>query len=96
MVIKVGVNGFGRMGRLTMRAAWEMEGVRFVQVNDPAGDAKTLAHLLNYDSVHGKWAHVAESEGDDLVVSGQRIACMNFWGQFWGSGLAFCLELAET
>jgi len=75
MVIKVGVNGFGRIGRLTMRAAWEMEGVQFVQVNDPAGNANTLAHLLNYDSVHGKWVHVAESEGDDLVVSGQRIAC---------------------
>jgi glyceraldehyde 3-phosphate dehydrogenase len=75
MKVKVGVNGFGRMGRLTMRAAWEMEGVQFVQVNDPAGDANTLAHLLNYDSVHGKWAHVAESEGDNLVVSGQRIAC---------------------
>ncbi|PLW69022.1 ArsJ-associated glyceraldehyde-3-phosphate dehydrogenase [Pseudohalioglobus lutimaris] len=75
MEIKVGVNGFGRMGRLTMRAAWEMKGVEFVQVNDPAGDARTLAHLLQYDSVHGKWGHACESEGDDLVISGQRIAC---------------------
>jgi glyceraldehyde 3-phosphate dehydrogenase len=75
MVIKVGVNGFGRMGRLTMRAAWEMDGVQFVQLNDPAGDAKTLAHLLNYDSVHGKWQHIAEAEGNDLLVSDRRITC---------------------
>ena len=75
MEIKVGVNGCGRMGRLTMRAAWELEGVRFIQVNEPAGDAQTLAHLLNYDSVHGKWRHTAASEGGSLVVSGQRIAC---------------------
>ena len=75
MVIKVGVNGFGRMGRLTMRAAWEMDGVQFVQLNDPAGDAKTLAHLLNYDSVHGKWQHIAEAEGNDLLVSDWRIPC---------------------
>jgi glyceraldehyde 3-phosphate dehydrogenase len=74
MKIKVGINGFGRMGRLTMRAGWDIEGVQFVQVNDPAGDAKTFAHLLNYDSVHGKWAQVAESEGDSIVVSGQPIA----------------------
>lgn len=75
MVIKVGVNGLGRMGRLSMRAAWEMEGVQFVQVNDPGGDANTLAHLLNYDSVHGKWEHVAEAEGNELLVSGRRISC---------------------
>jgi glyceraldehyde 3-phosphate dehydrogenase len=63
------------MGRLIMRAAWQMDGVEFVQVNDPAADAGTLAHLLNYDSVHGRWGHVAASDGDDLVVSGQRMAC---------------------
>ncbi len=80
MEIKVGVNGFGRMGRLTLRAGWGMKGVRFIQVNDPAGDAQTLAHLLNYDSVHGKWQHAAGSEGDSIVVSGQRIVCTrNEW-----------------
>ena len=62
MVIKVGINGFGPMERLTMRADWDLEGVQFVQVSDPAGDAKTFAHLRNYDSVHDKWAQVAEGE----------------------------------
>lgn len=75
MTIKVGVNGFGRMGRLIVRAAWGNREVEFVQINDPAGEAATLAHLLTYDSVHGRWAHDARSEGSDMLIDGRRIAC---------------------
>jgi len=75
MTIKIGINGFGRMGRLTMRAAFDWPEFEVVQINDPAGDAKTLAHLLTFDSVHGTWHHDATSEGDDIIVDGQRIAC---------------------
>lgn len=75
MTIKIGINGFGRMGRLTMRAAFDWPEFEIVQINDPAGDAKTLAHLLTFDSVHGTWHHNATSEGDDIIVDGQRIAC---------------------
>ncbi|QKJ67979.1 ArsJ-associated glyceraldehyde-3-phosphate dehydrogenase [Deefgea piscis] len=73
MSIKVGINGFGRMGRLTLRAAWGWPDVEFVQINDPAGDAVTLAHLLNFDSVHGRWAHEASTDGDDILIGNQRI-----------------------
>ncbi|WP_297576545.1 ArsJ-associated glyceraldehyde-3-phosphate dehydrogenase [uncultured Deefgea sp.] len=69
MSIKVGINGFGRMGRLTLRAAWGWPEIEFVQINDPAGDAATLAHLLNFDSVHGRWAHEAGTDGDDIVIA---------------------------
>lgn len=75
MTIKVGINGFGRMGRLTMRAAFDWPEFEVVQINDPAGDAKTLAHLLTFDSVHGTWHHNATSEGDDIIVDGQNIPC---------------------
>ncbi len=75
MAIKVGINGFGRMGRLAMRAAWSMDDVEFVQINDPAADAATLAHLLTFDSVHGRWIHEATAEGDNLLVDKQRIHC---------------------
>lgn len=75
MTIKVGINGFGRMGRLSLRAAFDWSDVEFVQINDPAGDAATLAHLLTFDSVHGRWQHEATSEGDDIVIGQQRIAC---------------------
>ena len=51
MTIKIGINGFGRMGRLTMRAAFDWSDIEIVQINDPAGNAATLAHLLTFDSV---------------------------------------------
>lgn len=73
MSIKIGINGFGRMGRLILRAAWDWPEVEFVQINDPAGDAATLAHLLTFDSVHGRWYHEASAEDNAIVVDGQRM-----------------------
>ena len=73
MSLRIGINGFGRMGRLTLRAAWGDPALRFVHVNDPAGDAATLAHLLNFDSVHGRWDREAIADGDALVIDGVRI-----------------------
>jgi len=75
MAFKIGINGFGRMGRLALRVAWELEDIQIVQVNDPAGDAATLAHLLNFDSIHGKWTHLATSEGSDIVVGNRSVSC---------------------
>lgn len=72
--IKVGINGFGRIGRLALRASFDWPEFEFVQINDPAGDAATFAHLLNFDSVHGRWNHQAEAEGNTVVIKDQRIA----------------------
>ena len=69
MSIKVGINGFGRIGRLALRAAWDWPELEFVQINDPAGDAATHAHLLNFDSVHGRWQHEAGSKDGYLLVN---------------------------
>ncbi|SFM44360.1 ArsJ-associated glyceraldehyde-3-phosphate dehydrogenase [Halopseudomonas yangmingensis] len=74
MTIKVGINGFGRIGKLALRAAWDWPELEFVQINDPAGDAATHAHLLNFDSVHGRWKHQAEAEGNALLIDGKRLA----------------------
>ncbi|MFC3609718.1 ArsJ-associated glyceraldehyde-3-phosphate dehydrogenase [Stutzerimonas tarimensis] len=73
MTVKVGINGFGRIGRLALRAAWGWPELEFVQINDPAGDAATHAHLLDFDSVHGRWSQEAGAEGDTLVIGGKRI-----------------------
>jgi len=75
MGIKVGINGFGRMGRLTMRAAYDWDDVEIVRVNDPAGDAATLAHLLTFDSVHGRWHHEAGHDGQAMTVKDRCIPC---------------------
>ena len=73
MAIKVGINGFGRIGRLALRAAWGWPELEFVRINDPAGDAATHAHLLNFDSVHGRWQHDAGSDGEAILIDGKRI-----------------------
>ncbi|MBR9865782.1 MAG: ArsJ-associated glyceraldehyde-3-phosphate dehydrogenase [Oceanospirillales bacterium] len=75
MAIKVGINGFGRMGRLALRAAWGWPELEFVQINDPAGDAATLAHLLNFDSVHGIWKHEARAEGSQMLIGTHALRC---------------------
>jgi len=72
MAIKVGINGFGRIGRLVFRRALDLGGIEFVGINDLT-DAKTLAHLLKYDSVHGKFNGEVYADGDSIVVNGQKI-----------------------
>lgn len=76
MPIKVGINGFGRIGRLLYRAAIEKNAnIDFVAVNDLA-DAKTNADLLKYDSVHGRFPGTVEVQGNDLVVNGKLLKCL--------------------
>jgi glyceraldehyde 3-phosphate dehydrogenase len=72
--IKVGINGFGRIGRLALRASFNWPEFEFVQINDPAGDAATFAHLLNFDSVHGRWQYQAEAQGHSVIIQGHSIA----------------------
>ena len=71
--VRLGINGFGRMGRLALRALWDDPDVEVVQINEIAGDAATAAHLLNFDSVQGRWQHEALADGDAIVVGGRRI-----------------------
>ncbi len=72
MAVKVGINGFGRIGRLFFRAAYRDPALDIVAVNDIT-DAKTLAHLLKYDSVHGRFEEAVEARGDGLVVAGKEV-----------------------
>src|SRR4030042_7042609 len=77
MAIKVGINGFGRIGRLLYRAALERNAnIDFVAINDLA-DAKQNAHLLKYDSVHGRFPGTVEVKGSDLVVDGKLLKCLS-------------------
>src|SRR3569833_308728 len=75
MAIKVGINGYGRIGRNILRALYESKRngeVQIVAVND-LGDAKTNAHLTRYDTAHGKFPGEVKVDGDSLVVNGDRI-----------------------
>ena len=75
MAIKVGINGYGRIGRNILRALYEAgrtQEIQIVAVND-LGDAKTNAHLTHYDTAHGKFPGKVSVDGDSIVVNGDRI-----------------------
>jgi glyceraldehyde 3-phosphate dehydrogenase len=72
MTVRVGINGFGRIGRNVLRAGLNKKELEFVAVNDLT-DAPTLAHLLKYDSVHGKLGNKIEAKKDAIVVDGKEI-----------------------
>jgi glyceraldehyde 3-phosphate dehydrogenase len=76
MSIKVGINGFGRIGRLAFRACCDDRELEFVAVNDIT-DARTLAHLLKYDSVHGQMSQTVTADKDALIVDGRRIRVLS-------------------
>ena len=72
MALRVAINGFGRIGRMVFRAAMKEQGIEIVALNDLT-DAKTLAHLLKYDSVHGRFDGTVESTENEIVVNGKAI-----------------------
>ena len=82
MPIKVGINGFGRIGRNIVRTAIDDKDVQFVAVNDIT-DAKTLAHLLKYDSVLGNLPHTITHTEDSISIEGDEGPSGNQLGRRW-------------
>ncbi len=93
---RVGINGFGRMGRLALRAGWDRADLQFVHVNEVAGDAATGAHLLEFDSVHGRWPVAVEGSGDRLLIDGEEVGWSGAAGpgevDWAGAGVELVLE----
>ena len=75
--MRIGINGFGRIGRLVFRALWGRPGIELVHVNDPAGNAQAGAHLLEFDSVHGRWNQEIQANAEGFSVGGQPLT----WSQ---------------
>ncbi|MGI0490985.1 ArsJ-associated glyceraldehyde-3-phosphate dehydrogenase [Alkalinema pantanalense CENA528] len=73
MTIRVGINGFGRIGRLDFRAAWGCSEFEFVHINEVKGGAATAAHLLKFDSVHGRWLPEVEVGVDRILIDGKPV-----------------------
>jgi glyceraldehyde 3-phosphate dehydrogenase len=74
-MVKVGINGFGRIGRLVFRAAMKNDNIQVVGINDPFIDVEYMAYMLKYDSVHGQYDGTIVVDGDKLIVDGQSVAC---------------------
>lgn len=88
MVVKVGINGFGRIGRNTLRAGFDNKSVEFVAVNDLPVPIETLAYLLKYDSIMGTWGKDISTKGDSIIIDGKSLKIMNYrdpqeipWGE---------------
>ena len=80
MSVKVGINGFGRIGSLAFRAAVENDNVEVVGINDPFIALDYMGYMLKYDTVHGRFKGTIDVQGDKLVVNGKSISvysCMN-------------------
>ena len=73
MTIRIGINGFGRMGKLGFRAGFDNPAYEIVHINEIAGDSRSMAHLLEFDSVHGRWDRDIRHEEDAIIVENQRI-----------------------
>ena len=74
MAIKIGINGFGRMGRLGLRAAWDWDEFEIVHINEPNGGAVTAAHLAEFDTVHGRWNRSVEAVGSGIEIDGRAVS----------------------
>ncbi|MHA1222530.1 MAG: type I glyceraldehyde-3-phosphate dehydrogenase [Candidatus Heimdallarchaeaceae archaeon] len=102
MKLKIGINGFGRIGRGAFRAGFGDENVEFVGINDIT-DAKTLAHLLKYDSIHGKFNYKIKARENSLIVDEQEIPISKIrepenipWDE-WDADIVFeCVGIFRT
>ena len=73
MKTKIGINGFGRIGRLVLRAAMERDDVEVVALNDPFMNPEYMVYMLRYDTTHGKFPGTVAAEDGALVVNGHKI-----------------------
>ena len=96
MAHRIGINGFGRMGRLVVRALAHHSDLELVHVNEINGDVDTAAHLMMFDSVHGTWKREAKSDGNSLFLDGSEVTFSNYptpaevpWADF---GVSLVLE----
>lgn len=73
MSVRIGINGFGRMGRLALRAGWGRVGLDWLRINEINTDAAGCAHLVTFDSVHGRWDHDATHDDEHVIIEGQSL-----------------------
>lgn len=73
MRVRVGINGFGRIGRLALRAGWGWPELDFVHINEIKGGAVTAAHLLKFDSVHGRWPLEVKADDESVLINNKNL-----------------------
>jgi len=76
--MKIGINGFGRIGRLVFRALWDRADIEITHLNEIAGDSNAAAHLLEFDSVHGRWVKDIKVKEEEIIVDGKKLTYTSF------------------
>jgi glyceraldehyde 3-phosphate dehydrogenase len=74
MAFRIGINGFGRMGRLALRAGWGQRDLHFAHINEVQGGPEAAAHLLKFDSIHGRWGHDVDALSEAIAIDGEPVA----------------------
>ena len=72
--MKIGINGFGRIGRLVLRILWQRKDIEITHINETGGDSLAASHLLEFDSVHGRWNKNIISKKDEIIIEGKIIS----------------------
>ena len=72
--MKIGINGFGRIGRLVLRILWERKDIEITHINEINGDSLTASHLLEFDSVHGRWNKNIASNDNEIIIEDKKIS----------------------
>ena len=72
--MKIGINGFGRIGRLALRILWQRKDIEITNINETGGDSLAASHLLEFDSVHGRWNKNIISNKDEIIIEGKKIS----------------------
>ena len=72
--MKIGINGFGRIGRLVLRILWQRKDIEITHINETGGDSLAASHLLEFDSVHGRWNKNIISNEDEIIIEGKKIS----------------------
>ena len=70
--MKIGINGFGRIGRLVLRILWQRKDIEITHINETGGDSLAASHLLEFDSVHGRWNKNIISNKDEIIIDGKK------------------------
>ena len=99
MRIRVGINGFGHIGRIALRVAWHSEIIQVVHINEIAGDAVGAAHLAKYDSIHGTWDKeiLADADGAAILIDGVAIGysqCDSVENPAWAAAKVDLVKIA--
>ena len=75
--MKIGINGFGRIGRLALRILWQRKDIEITHINETGGDSLAASHLLEFDSVHGKWNKNIISKKEEIIIEEKNFLYIN-------------------